>query len=84
MTCLRPLQALLPKPERPARDAHERRRLGNGKAELASPGAELRRQRVALLAAEFRLSRLQGHGNTRYQKGYMTQMGWLRGRFQNR
>ena len=41
---------------------------------------QLRRQRIALFASAFGFSRPQGHPNARYQKGYGTQVGWLRRR----
>jgi hypothetical protein len=73
MPRLRLLASTLPEPERPTRDADQRGGILYRQAKLAPPGAQLRRQRIALLAPEFGLGRLQGHGNTRYQKGYMTQ-----------
>ena len=65
--------AVLPQPERPLRHAHPRRRFSGRESELKPPRAQLRRQRIALLAAVFGFSRPQCHPNARYQKGYGTQ-----------
>jgi hypothetical protein len=56
---LRPLLAVLPQTERPAPHTDHVGSLFDREVELAPSPAELRRQRVALLTAEFRFTRPQ-------------------------
>lgn len=74
MSSLRPLLPVLPQAERPPRDTDKRSGVLDRETEFPPPREQLRRQRIALLAAEFQLSRPKGHLNAGYQKGYGTQV----------
>lgn len=77
---LRPLLAVLPETECPAPRTHERGSFLDGEVQSPPSCAQLRWQRIALLAPEFGFGRPQGHRNARHQKSSMTQIIWLSGR----